>query len=131
MNIFYIEENDIILDINTEKITENYKEIKGENIDEIISILSKEKLSYDTDIQSKLEEIFENNDKIEKTESYKIKHWVSNRSFGELVDMYENNEILVPNMQREFVWDSTKSSRLIESNYRTSNSTIVFIGNRK
>ena len=29
--------------------------------------------------------------------------------------MYENNEILVPNMQREFVWDSTKSSRLIES----------------
>ena len=51
MNIFYIEENDIILDINTEKITENYKEIKGENIDEIISILSKEKLSYDTDIQ--------------------------------------------------------------------------------
>ena len=70
MNIFYIEENDIILDINTEKITENYKEIKGENIDEIISILSKEKLSYDTDIQSKLEEIFENREQIEISKHY-------------------------------------------------------------
>ena len=70
MNIFYIEENNIILDINTEKITENYKEVKGENIDEIISILSKQELNYDTDIQLKIEEIFENIEKVEKTESY-------------------------------------------------------------
>ena len=48
-------------------------------------------------------------------EEYKIKHWVSNRSFGELIDMFENDEIIVPKMQRHFVWNSMQCSRLIES----------------
>lgn len=63
----------------------------------------------------KLETIFDESEDDNSLEEFKIKHWVSNRSFGELIDMYENDEIIVPNMQRNFVWDSLKSSRLIES----------------
>lgn len=60
-------------------------------------------------LDSKLEEI---NGKLEE---FEIKHWVSNRSFGELIEMYEEDEITIPIMQRNFVWDSVKCSRLIES----------------
>ncbi|PCF52688.1 DUF262 domain-containing protein [Staphylococcus delphini] len=60
-------------------------------------------------LDSKFEEI---NGKLEE---FEIKHWVSNRSFGELIEMYEEDEITIPIMQRNFVWDSVQCSRLIES----------------
>ncbi|MDE8032827.1 DUF262 domain-containing protein [Erysipelothrix rhusiopathiae] len=66
----------------------------------------------------KIEEFKKNlfeNDRGDIISSFKIKHWVSNRSFGELIDMYEHDEIIIPEMQRSFVWDSYKCSRLIES----------------
>ena len=46
---------------------------------------------------------------------FTIKRWVSNRSIGELIDMFDSGEIIKPTMQRNLVWDSIKCSRLIES----------------
>lgn len=69
----------------------------------------------DEELENEIRETIENDEEKKSVKSYKIKHWVSNRSFGELIDMYTNGEIRKPDMQREFVWDSQKSSRLIES----------------
>lgn len=51
----------------------------------------------------------------EQMQKFDISHWVSNRSFGELKDMFEDGEILVPDMQRNYIWTPQQSSRLIES----------------
>ncbi|WP_432372195.1 DUF262 domain-containing protein [Staphylococcus chromogenes] len=74
-------------------------------------------LVIDETIENNVTELFDS--KFEeisgKLEEFEIKHWVSNRSFGELIEMYEEDEITIPIMQRNFVWDSVKCSRLIES----------------
>lgn len=67
------------------------------------------------DIQEKILIVFDDDDDQAEIEDYQIKHRVVNRSFGELVDMYLSKEINIPEMQRKYVWDSKKSSRLIES----------------
>lgn len=70
------------------------------------------------EMEEKVKELFEEQQEKgseSSLESFNIKHWVSNRSFGELIDMYSTGEIVKPDMQRNFVWDSVKCSRLIES----------------
>ena len=103
-----------ILKIETENILENGIEVSVNNIDDLYEKL-KEFGELDDEITEKISQIFEENQSNQSLNKYNIKHWVSNRSFGELIDMYENNEINKPDMQREFVWDSLRCSRLIES----------------
>lgn len=113
MEIYILVEKEEIVEITTENIGEDYKELEVKNIDEFLEKTKDYKIS--TEVENKLKEFLEELNSEKKLSSYNIKHWVSNRSFGELIDMFENDEIQKPDMQREFVWDSLKCSRLIES----------------
>lgn len=88
--------------------------IEEETKDKILSKVE-EYGQLDEEIENKINELLEDDISKESITTYKIKHWISNRSFGELIDMFNCGEIKKPVMQREFVWDSQKSSRLIES----------------
>lgn len=120
--IYYKFSKDRILGISTEQKTEEYSNcIEAENFDNAILKFSEKEYVLSDEQREELEEIFMDDESTAEyanedlSEGFKIKHWVSNRSFGELIDMYENKEIKIPEMQREFVWNSSKSSRLIES----------------
>lgn len=115
MRIFYMEHNKVVMSVNTEKVEKEYKEIEAQNFDDILDKFKSKGLSVEEEQQEELRDIFSEDEENESIEEFKIKHWVSNRSFGELVDMYKNGEIKKPEMQRKFVWNSVKSSRLIES----------------
>lgn len=115
---FYILKNDKeIFDINNiDPGDSKYKTEEYSNLDEFLKKNSG--LNFlNEEVEQKLEAFFESEkqDNQYSLERYDIKHWVSNRSFGELIDMYESGEIIRPDMQRNFVWDSIKCSRLIES----------------
>lgn len=103
-----------IVSVDTENSFVSDKKIECYTLDEFYSKAEQEgELTEEADEQIK--EFFDEEKEEESLSNYQIKHWVSNRSFGELIDMYECGEIKKPAMQREFVWDSSKSSRLIES----------------
>jgi len=113
MRIFLKVIDNVILEVHLENIDEQLVEVDAANVDELTQRISSYK--YDIDIELGIARFFEKEDTSKPLSSFDIKHWVSNRSFGELIDMYENDEIIKPKMQREFVWDSLKCSRLIES----------------
>lgn len=119
MKIFYTLNNNRVIDINTEQVDESFLELEASDFDEVVSFFIEQGLQCDQEnldtIQSIYSEIDSSQESNINEDIYHIKHWVSNRSFGELIDMYENNEIKKPDMQRSFVWPSNKSSRLIES----------------
>lgn len=119
MKLYYQLENKSILSINEERQNENDYFIEANNEDALYAKFQNENIEVSEEISEIIHQIFESNNSIgeshQKVNNFKIKHWVSNRSFGELIDMYDNEEIRIPDMQRRFVWDSYKSSRLIES----------------
>lgn len=112
MEIFYLMGNGKLIDLNTELVNEHYNFVEVNNIDDFFEKVKINEL--DEELEDKLLEYF-NDDKKQDIDLYNIKHWVSNRSFGELIDMYDSGEIKKPEMQRQFVWDSLRCSRLIES----------------
>lgn len=95
------EETRIILIKNT-----SYKKLKGRYTH----------MNY----QEKAEEVFEVLDS-EKDDGYSddslfnISSWGADLSFRELCTMYEENELLKPELQRKYVWDKMEASRFIES----------------
>lgn len=46
---------------------------------------------------------------------YNISSWGADLSFREIVTMYDEGELVKPEMQRHYVWDKTEASRFIES----------------
>ncbi len=50
-----------------------------------------------------------------KTDEYQIKYWGYSRSVNELLFMYDNDEIVVPDLQREYVWNHEQASLFIDS----------------
>lgn len=46
---------------------------------------------------------------------FHIKSWGADLSFRELVQRYEDNELVKPELQRHYVWDRTEASRFIDS----------------
>ena len=46
---------------------------------------------------------------------YHIKSWGADLSFRELITMYEEDELVKPEIQRHYVWDKTEASRFIDS----------------
>lgn len=112
MDIYMKIKNKSIVNFFTDELEDNLMHVEVKNIDEFY----KETQEYDIseEIDNQVKELLEDTEK-KSLKFFQIKHWVSNRSFGELIDMYENKEIIKPDMQREFVWNSLKCSRLIES----------------
>lgn len=116
MKIFYEFIDGVVTDISTVAKSDLFEELDIESTNMFLNFFSERQLHESIDLEEFIKENLDEDDSEEKNlSSFQIKHWVSNRSFGELIDMYENGEILVPDMQRKFVWDSIKSSRLIES----------------
>ena len=114
MELFLLVTNNKILDVLNDEPDEKHIKIKIESFEDFIQATRKYN-DIDEDIQKKVEDYLEPEEENNTLNSFNIKHWVSNRSFGELIDMYNIGEIIKPAMQREFVWDSIKCSRLIES----------------
>lgn len=46
---------------------------------------------------------------------FNITSWGADMSFRELISMYEDDELLKPELQRNYVWDRAEASRFIES----------------
>lgn len=46
---------------------------------------------------------------------FNISSWGADLSFRELVSMYEEDELVKPELQRKYVWDKVEASRFIES----------------
>jgi uncharacterized protein with ParB-like and HNH nuclease domain len=46
---------------------------------------------------------------------YNFNSWGADLSFRELIDRYETDELLKPELQRHYVWDKTEASRFIDS----------------
>ena len=117
MDLYYLVHGHKVIEINTEEL-EGYKLLSGvENQDDLQIKFQELGLEIEDSVFEEVQEILglDNGNSEESIKEFRIKHWVSNRSFGELVDMYKHGEIKTPEMQRKFVWNSVKSSRLIES----------------
>jgi len=61
------------------------------------------------EIDSETDDSYSNND------LYNISSWGADLSFRELITMYEENELLKPELQRKYVWDKVEASRFIDS----------------
>lgn len=46
---------------------------------------------------------------------FNISSWGADLSFRELISMYEDDELVKPELQRKYVWDKPEASRFIES----------------
>lgn len=46
---------------------------------------------------------------------FNISSWGADLSFRELISMYEEDELVKPELQRKYVWDKVEASRFIES----------------
>jgi hypothetical protein len=46
---------------------------------------------------------------------FNINSWGADLSFRELITMYEEDELIKPEMQRNYVWDKSEASRFIET----------------
>jgi hypothetical protein len=57
----------------------------------------------------------EKNDAYSNDDLYNLNSWGADLSFRELVTMYEENELMKPELQRYYVWDKPEASRFIES----------------
>ena len=107
MNIFVLIKNGAVIEISdVESSDKDYKKVTAENRDEFEEKLKDQFNITDLEkFEEELTEIFSSDAKDIEVNQYKIVHRVVNRSFGELVDMFQNQEIIIPEMQRNFIWD--------------------------
>lgn len=57
----------------------------------------------------------EQDDTYSNDDLYNINSWGADLSFRELITMYDENELLKPELQRNYVWDKVEASRFIDS----------------
>jgi uncharacterized protein with ParB-like and HNH nuclease domain len=55
------------------------------------------------------------NDDYSDDSLFNISSWGADLSFREIISMYEEDELVKPEMQRKYVWDKLEASRFIES----------------
>lgn len=83
-------------------------------------------LYRDKDLKRRYEKMKEKDAKIVELKSeinddysddslFNISSWGADLSFRELISMYEDNELVKPELQRKYVWDKVEASRFIES----------------
>jgi len=65
--------------------------------------------------ESYIEKIPSEEDDYYSEDPYEIPSWGADLSFRELITMYEEGELLKPEIQRNYVWDKSEASRFIES----------------
>jgi len=61
------------------------------------------------------EVIREINDDYSNDDLYNIKSWGADLTFRELISMYDENELVKPELQRNYVWTKAEASRFLES----------------
>ena len=76
-------------------------------------------------IESELEDSYSNDD------LYNITSWGADLSFREIISMYEENELLKPELQRKYVWEKPEASRFIESILLGLPVPSIFLANTK
>ncbi len=69
---------------------------------------TKEK-EYIEEIQSEIDDDYSDDS------LFNISSWGADLSFRELISMYEEDELVKPELQRKYVWDKVEASRFIES----------------
>ncbi|MFA6201925.1 MAG: DUF262 domain-containing protein [Gallionella sp.] len=57
----------------------------------------------------------EDNDSYSDDSLFNIKPWGADLSFRELIQRYDDNELVKPELQRKYVWDRAEASRFIDS----------------
>mgnify|MGYP003410666762 FL=1 len=57
----------------------------------------------------------ENNDSYVNDDLYNISSWGADYSFRELVSLYDDNDLIKPELQRKYVWEKPEASRFIDS----------------
>lgn len=71
---------------------------------------------YDSMKENKIEILeAEKNDDFSDDSLFSISSWGADLSFREICSMYEENELIKPELQRKYVWDKAEASRFIES----------------
>ncbi|MDO4667089.1 MAG: DUF262 domain-containing protein [Streptococcus sp.] len=113
--MLYVEVNENeILNITDQEV-ENFEKIDVDTRDSAIDLFTKKKWKYDEEeIVARLESLFPDEEE-NNLEVFDIKVSTINRSFSELADMFQEGDIKSPDVQRKFVWDTNKCSKLIES----------------
>lgn len=61
------------------------------------------------EIKEELDDAYSNDD------IYNINSWGADLSFRELITMYDEDELLKPELQRNYIWDKVEASRFIDS----------------
>ncbi len=84
-----------------------------------------EENEYIEEIQDEINDSYSNDD------LYNINSWGADLSFRELISMYDEDELLKPELQRKFVWDKTEASRFIESILLGLPVPSIFLANTK
>lgn len=57
----------------------------------------------------------ENEDEYSDDDLFKISSWGADLSFRELISRYDDDELVKPELQRNYVWDKPEASRFIDS----------------
>lgn len=57
----------------------------------------------------------EQNDFYSDDDLFKISSWGADLSFRELISRYDEDELVKPELQRNYVWDKTEASRFVDS----------------
>ena len=66
--------------------------------------------------EDNIEEIKEESeDSYSNDDLYNINSWGADLSFRELISMYEEGELLKPELQRKYIWEKPEASRFVES----------------
>ncbi len=73
------------------------------------SIMTEKDKSNIEEIESEIEDDYSDDS------LFNISSWGADLSFRELISMYEDDELVKPELQRKYVWDKTEASRFIES----------------
>jgi len=76
-------------------------------------------------IKGELEDSYSNDD------LYNINSWGADLSFRELISMYDEDELLKPELQRKYVWEKSEASRFIESILLGLPVPSIFLANTK
>lgn len=74
-------------------------------------------MTNNQDEQNSLIQVIEDeqNDDFSNDDLFNITSWGADMSFRELINMYEDGELIKPELQRKYVWDKAEASRFIES----------------
>ncbi len=77
------------------------------------------------EIKAEIEDSYSNDD------LYNINSWGADLSFRELISMYDEDELLKPELQRKYIWEKPEASRFVESILLGLPVPSIFLANTK